>query len=142
MTTINTSSASQWLNRARKIDKEINQLVDLAQHTRDKLTNVTQSLDGVNVSGTKDPHKFDSLAILEDSINQKIDELVITKTEIFRMLTRLQNRNQRLALIAYYLDMRTWEQVAVDMHYSYDNIMRLRKLGLIEVEQILQQKST
>lgn len=140
MTTINTANARQWLNRARKIDREINQDLELIRHTHERLTNVTQALDAITVSGTKDPHKFDSLVEMEDAINAKIDELVNIKTEIFRLLSRLPNRNQRLALIAYYLDMKTWEQVAVDMYYSYDNVMRLRKLGLIEVEMMLQQQ--
>ena len=140
MTTINTANARQWLNRARKIDREIDKDLELIRHTRDRLTNVTQALDAITVSGTKDPHKFDSLVEMEDAINAKIDELVNIKTEIFRLLSRLPNRNQRLALIAYYLDMKTWEQVAVDMYYSYDNVMRLRKLGLIEVEMMLQQQ--
>ena len=142
MTTINTANARQWLNRARKIDREINQDLELIRNTHERLTNVTQALDAITVSGTKDPHKFDSLVEMEDAINAKIDELVNIKTEIFRLLSRLPNRNQRLALIAYYLDMKTWEQVAVDMYYSYDNVMRLRKLGLIEVEMMLQQKNT
>ena len=140
MNAVNTANARQWLNRARKIDREINQDLELIRHTHERLTNVTQVLDAITVSGTKDPHKFDSLVEMEDAINAKIDELVNIKTEIFRLLSRLPNRNQRLALIAYYLDMKTWEQVAVDMYYSYDNVMRLRKLGLIEVEMMLQQQ--
>lgn len=140
MNAVNTANARQWLNRARKIDREINQDLELIRHTHERLTNVTQALDAITVSGTKDPHKFDSLVEMEDAINAKIDELVNIKTEIFRLLSRLPNRNQRLALIAYYLDMKTWEQVAVDMYYSYDNVMRLRKLGLIEVEMMLQQQ--
>ena len=134
--------ARSWLNRARKIDKEINDLVNLAQHTRNRLTSITQSLDGIIVSGSHDPHKFDSLVELENSVNQKIDEFIAIKTEIFRLLSCLPDRNQRLALIAYYLDMKTWEQVAVDMHYSYDNIMRIRKCGLLEVEKMLQEQKT
>lgn len=143
MNAINTSAARQWLSRARKIDKEINQDLELIQHTREKLTNVTQALDAVTVTGTKDPHKYDRLVELEDSVNAKVDELVATKAEIFNVLSGLPNRNQRLALTAYYLDMKTWEQIAVDMFYSYDNVMRIRKLGLIEVEMMLRhQKNT
>ena len=129
--------ARQWLNRARKIDKEINRYVSLIRHTHDRLTNVTQTLDSIVVSGTKDPHSFDSLVELEDTINQRIDDLIQVKTEIFKLVQRVPDRNQRLVLIAYYLDMKPWEQIAVDLHYSYDNIMRLRKLGMIEVDRLL-----
>ena len=49
----------------------------------------------------------------------------------------VQTRNVRLAMIGYYLDMKTWEQIAVDMNYSYENIMKLRRRGLIEVELLI-----
>lgn len=136
--------ARAWLNRARKIDKEINLLLDVLAQTKARVTSVTQSLDTVTVSGTKDPHKFDRIAELESEIDNKVDEFVAVKADIFRVLSGLSNRNQRMVLIAYYLDMKTWEQIAVDLHYSYEGIMRLRKLGLIEVEYILStsQKNT
>ena len=128
------------MNRARRIDREITQSLDLYQHTRDRLTSVTQSLEGVNVSGTKDPHKFDSLVELKDTIDHKVDELVRVKTEIYKVLLNLSDRNQRLALIAYYLDMSTWEQIAVNMNYSYQHIMWIRKQAIIEVEKLLKDK--
>lgn len=130
-------TAKQFLNRARRIDREISQLLELKQHTRDRLTNITQTLTVDIVSGTHDPHRFDKLAELESDINTKIDELVEVKREIFLTLMRVQTRNVRLAMIGYYLDMKTWEQIAVDMNYSYENIMKLRRRGLIEVELLI-----
>ena len=131
-------TAKQFLNRARRIDREITQSLDLYQHTRDRLTSVTQSLEGVNVSGTKDPHKFDSLVELKDTIDHKVDELVRVKAEIFRAVTALPDRNQRLVLISYYLDMNTWEQTAVNMGYTYQHIVRIRKRAYIELEKKLE----
>ena len=130
-------TAKQFLNRARRIDREISQLLELKQHTRDRLTNITQTLTADIVSGSPDPHKFDKLAELESDINTKIDELVEVKRDIFLLLMKVQPRNVRLAMIGYYLDMKTWEQIAVDMNYSYENIMKLRRRGLIEVETLI-----
>lgn len=130
-------TAKQFLNRARRIDREISQLLELQQHTRDRLTNITQTLNADVISGSHDPHKFDKLAELESDINMKIDELVEVKREIFITLMKVQTRNVRLAMIGYYLDMKTWEQIAVDMNYSYENIMKLRRRGLIEVELLI-----
>lgn len=128
------------MNRARRIDREISQLLELKQHTRDRLTNITQTLTADIVSGSHDPHKFDKLAELESDINTKIDELVEVKREIFHLIQQLPTRSHRLVLMSYYLDMRTWEQTAVNMNYSWRQTMRIHGQALIEVEKILQQK--
>ena len=107
------------MNRARRIDREISQLLELQQHTRDRLTNITQTLTADIVSGSHDPHRFDKLAELESDINTKIDELVEVKREIFHLIQQLPTRSHRLVLMSYYLDMRTWEQTAVNMNYSW-----------------------
>lgn len=133
-------TAKQFLNRARRIDREISQLLELQQHTRDRLTNITQTLTADIVSGSHDPHKFDKLAELESDINTKIDELVEVKREIFHLIQQLPTRSHRLVLMSYYLDMRTWEQTAVNMNYSWRQTMRIHGQALIEVEKILQQK--
>lgn len=128
------------MNRARRIDREISQLLELQQHTRDRLTNITQTLTADIVSGSHDPHRFDKLAELESEINNKIDDLVAVKTEIYRTLCKLPDRNQRLVLIAYYLDMTTWEQIAVNMNYSYQHIMWIRKKAIEEVDALIKDK--
>ena len=134
-------TAKQFLNRARRIDREISQLLELQQHTRDRLTNITQTLTADIVSGSHDPHKFDKLAELESDINMKIDELVEVKREIFHLIQQLPTRSHRLVLMSYYLDMRTWEQTAVNMNYSWRQTMRIHGQALIEVEKILQQQN-
>lgn len=128
------------MNRARRIDREISQLLELQQHTRDRLTNITQTLTADVVSGSPDPHKFDKLAELESDINTKIDELVEVKRDIFHLIQQLPTRSHRLVLMSYYLDMRTWEQTAVNMNYSWRQTMRIHGQALIEVEKILQQQ--
>ena len=128
------------MNRARRIDREISQLLELQQHTRDRLTNITQTLTADIVSGSHDPHRFDKLAELESEINNKIDDLVAVKTEIYRTLCKLPDRNQRLVLIAYYLDMTTWEQIAVNMNYSYQHIMWIRKKAIEGVDALIKDK--
>lgn len=133
-------TAKQFLNRARRIDREISQLIELKQHTRDRLTNITQTLAADIVSGSPDPHKFDKLAELENDINDKIDELVEVKREIFLVIQQVPSRTHRLVLMSYYLDMNTWEQTAVNMNYSWRQTMRIHGLALVEVEKLLQSK--
>ena len=92
------------------------------------------------MSGSHDPHKLDKLVELEGEIDNKVDDLVAVKTEIYRTLCKLPDRNQRLVLIAYYLDMTTWEQIAVNMNYSYQHIMWIRKKAIEEVDALIKDK--
>lgn len=130
-------TAKQWLGRARNIDHEIDNLIREKQRAKDRLTKITQSYESDGAQMTKDPHKFDRLAELENEIDQQVDELVETKREIMAVIQRLKNRPQRMALQDYYIAMMTWEETAVDLHYSFQGVMQLRKRAIAEVEKII-----
>ena len=129
-------TAKQWLGRARNIDHEIDNLIREKQRTKDRLTKITQSYESDGAQMTKDPHKFDRLAELENEIDQQVDELVETKREIIAVIKQLPDRRQRLVLMSYYIGGKTWEQTAVDLHYSYMHVMRLHGYALKDVENI------
>lgn len=129
-------TAKQWLGRARNIDHEIDNLIREKQRTKDRLTKITQSYESDGAQMTKDPHKFDRLAELENEIDQQVDELVETKREIMAVIKQLPDRRQRLVLMSYYIDGKTWEQTAVDLHYSYMHVMRLHGYALKEMESV------
>ena len=105
--------------------------------TKDRLTSITQNYDSDGAQSSKDPHKFDALVELEDRIDRKIDELYQVKNEIFDVIEQLQDSRERIALRVYYIDMKSWEQVAVDLNYTWRQTMRIRKTALERVEQII-----
>ena len=112
-------TAKQYLIRVRRVDKEITALLDLLQTTRERLENTTQSYDSDGSQASKDPHKFDRLVELEHMIDEKVDKQIALKAEILETIGKLKDRRQRILLTEYYLNMKTWEQVAVDMNYSF-----------------------
>lgn len=130
-------NAKQFLSRGRWIEREITSLIRTRDETRDRLTHITQNYDGDGAQTTKDPHKFDSLVELEDKIDELIDRLYATKTEILGVIDRLEDRREFLALKVYYIDMKTWEEVAVEMNYTWRQTMRIRKAALLHVEEIM-----
>lgn len=134
-------TAKQYLNRVRRIDKEISSLLRLVQRTRESLEAVTQNYDSDGAQSTKNPHRFDRLAELESLVDEKIDEQIQMKADILCTIMKLDNRVQRILLMDYYVEMMTWEQVAVDLNYSYMHITRLHGYALKEVQKILQQKN-
>ena len=130
-------TAKQFLSRGRWIEREITSLIRTRDETRDRLTHITQNYDGDGAQTTKDPHKFDSLVELEDKIDELIDRLYATKTEILGVIDRLEDRREFLALKVYYIDMKTWEEVCVEMNYSWKQVMRIRKRAIANVEDLL-----
>lgn len=130
-------TAKQFLSRGRWIEREITSLIRTRDETRDRLTHITQNYDGDGAQTTKDPHKFDSLVELEDKIDELIDRLYATKTEILGVIDRLEDRREFLALKVYYIDMKTWEEVCVEMTYSWKQMMRIRKKAISHVDEIM-----
>lgn len=130
-------NAKQWLFRARHLDREINDLCEEKQRTRDKLLKITQSYSRSEAQTSQDPHKMDGLADLDDQIDRKVEELKAIIKETRDVIFRLDRSSYRMALNGYFLDGKTWEQVAVDMNYSFQGVMRIRKQAIKEVEKIL-----
>ena len=131
------TTAKQYLNRVRRIDKEISALLRLVQSTRESLESITQNYNSDGAQVTKDPHKYDRLIELEALVDSKVDEQIELKAEILRTIMKLDDRRQRLVLMEYYIEMKTWEQVAVDLNYSYMHITRLHGYALKEVQKII-----
>lgn len=130
-------TAKQYLNRVRRIDKEIEALLRLVQRTRESLETVTQNYDSDGAQSTKNPHKYDRLVELESLVDAKIDEQISMKAEILNTIMQLEDRRQRLVLMEYYVEMKTWEQVAVDMNYSYMHITRIHGYALKAIQEVL-----
>ena len=134
-------TAKQFLSRGRWIEREISALMRTRDETRDRLTHITQSYDGDGAQSTKDPHKFDALVELEYKLDERIDELCAVKTEILDTICKLEDSRERLALQLYYIDMKSWEQVAVELHYAWQQTMRIRKSAIAHVEELLNERS-
>lgn len=130
-------TAKQYMNRVRRVDKEIQALENLLLRTRDSLENTTQKYDSDGSQSTKEPHKFDKLVELELLIRQKTKEQVQMKLETLETVSRLKDRRQRIALTEHYLNMKTWEQVAVEMNYSWRQVMNIHGHALQEVQKII-----
>ena len=130
-------TAKQYLNRVRRIDKEIEALLRLVQRTRESLETTTQNYNSDGAQSTKNPHKYDRLVELESLVDAKIDEQISMKAEILATIMQLRDRRQRLVVMEYYVEMKTFEEVAVDIHYSWKQTHRIHARALKAVDEIL-----
>lgn len=133
-----TKEVKQWLWRARGIDREIKGLMITRQNEYERVTSIASQLTGMTVSGTKDPHKYDNLAELNDTIDRLSAELTAIKDEILQGIYRLEDSRYREVLKLYYVDCMTLEQIAVKMNYSFPHIKRLKFEAMSKIKMILE----
>lgn len=130
-------NARTFLLRARKIDEEIDSLIDTRNEERDRVTNIVQSFSAVSVQSTPDPHKFDRLVELENAIDAKIAELDAIKAEVMDVIYRVSDGRYRMVLKLRYIDGLRMEEIAVKMNYTWRHTCRLHGRALLKVEEIL-----
>ena len=131
-------TAKQWLNRARNVDREIDVLIKAKERERDRLLSITANITGETVSRTKDPHRMDNYAALVEMLDAKTDELYAVKTEVAAAISKLTDRRHREVLYGRYILCRTWEQIAVDMSYSYMQVTRLHGAALDAIKDVIE----
>lgn len=135
-------NARTWLNRAKNIDREIDGLIQIRDEAVRRALSVTQSFSSDVVQSTKDPHKFDRIAELEDEINQRIDALLCAKAEINAGISKLNDGRYREILRLRYLGEKRFEEISVAIHYSYKQTCRMHGRALLLMEEIINERRT
>lgn len=130
-------TTKEWLCRAQNIDREIGQLLREKRKSWDRAVSITSRLNATCVSATKDPHKYDALVEYETMIDAKVDELYNTKREIQQAIWAVQDGTLRAVLSERYIEGKKWEQIAVELNYSYMQICRLHGKALAEIKDVI-----
>lgn len=133
-------NARVWLLRAKRLDDEINALLETRDAEFTRVTSITQKLSGSVVQTSKDPHKFDRLAELELQIDNAVDELIRVKAEVLAGIMQLGDSRHRKILRARYIDGKTFEEIAVEIKYSWKQTRRLHAAALAKMEELLNDK--
>ena len=125
-----TKEVKQWLWRARGIDNEIRALQEIRDHEFERVTAISAKLTGMPATVSKDPHKYDRLAELNDQIEQLSEKLTATKKEILARIYRLEDSRHRTVMVLYYVDCLSIEQISAKMHYSINNVFKLKRAAI------------
>lgn len=114
-------TTKQWFQRSRRLDAHINSLLVTRDRLWESLTATTARYSGDVVDGTRDPHKNDSLIVLEDMIDREVDRLRAMKLEIYEVIKQLEGVDTLCydLLMKRYIDCKKWENVAVELGYDY-----------------------
>ena len=112
---------------------EVEQLEALAT----KVTSCSSG-DRVQTSGNQDKMADTVIKIIElkNNINADIDRLVDLKKEILAVIDAIQDADMIDILYKRYFQYKKWEQIALEMHYTYQWICKLHGRALQQVEKI------
>ena len=127
----------EWLSRARYIDKEIRALEEAKEKLYERATNVTQKFNATSgVQGASEPHKSEEYAIYAAEVERAQEHLQAVRHEILQAINTMQTEKSllRTILIEYYVTCKSWEQIAIDIDYSYRQTTRMHGEALAKIK--------
>jgi len=134
-------TAEHFLSQARFLDHRINAKLAQVSVLNDLAHKCTATWNDMprnpNGGGSAMAKAIDRIIDLENEINADIDKLVDLKAEIVAVIKSVDNPEYQVLLELRYLCLYTWEQIAVNMHYSGRWIRHLHEEALCDVERVL-----
>ena len=124
----------EYLSQAYRIDQRINSKLEQVRSLRGLAEKATSTLSDTPCSGNGNKQKIESVIVkiidLEHEIDEEIDRLVDLKQEIVSLIKHVKNPEYQTLLELRYLCFRTWEQIAVEMHYELRYLHKLHRRAL------------
>lgn len=130
----NEMTAKDWLNRGRRLSREIESLEAAKQSAYELVTGTTSAPSASPAGGSRDPHKFEAYAEYEALIDKRVAELISIRAEIITAVQKVEDARYRKLLIDRYVRELTWEQIAVEMRYTYRGVLTLHGKALKAVK--------
>lgn len=138
-------TVKEYLSQAHRLDQRIDAKIAQVASLNDLATKCTATLTGMprnpNSSGSTMADAVCKIIDLQEEINRDIDHLVDLKREIVAVIKAVKDTEYQILLEKRYLCFHTWEQIAVDMHYSGKWVQKMHDRALDVVAEILKAKS-
>ncbi len=133
--------AKIYLQQIRLYDSRISTKLEDLHRLKEMVTKITPTPKADVVSGGGNQDKLgDAIAKivdLEAEIYRDIDRYVAAKLMISDTLDRLTDPDQLHVLHMRYVQYKTWEQIACDMHMTDRNVCYIHGKGLQSINRII-----
>ena len=131
--------AKEFLNKIRHIDMMIDCKLEQTSNLRSRLTSINVTM-GERVQSSLDPDKFTNtiskIVELEKEINDDIDKLVDLKSIARKAIESLDNDVEKMVLYKRYFENKTFEQISVELNYSWRRIHQFHGDALKKLERL------
>lgn len=135
------NNAKKYLSQIHRLDSVINAKLEQIQTLRSLTTKITTEISTDKVQTSHNNDKLGStiakIVDLENDINNDIDNLIDLKREVMNKIDSVQDKDYRLLLTLRYLNLKTWEQISIEMGFSFQWIHVLHKRSLAEFDKVL-----
>ena len=132
-------NAKEFLSQARYLDMRINSKVEQIDSLNALATKCTSTLTGTphnpSPSTSLMADAVCKIVDLQEELGKDVQELVELKHRISTVIKAVPNIELQTLLEKRYLCFQSWEQIAVDMHYSNKWIKKLHEKALSTVEE-------
>lgn len=129
-------AAKEWLGRARKLRLRLSALEDSKQRSYARAVSSTAGMSE-RVSGGEPGDKLAAYAEVSLAADRQIKKLEQVRAEILQVIGQVEDNTLATLLTEYYVNDKTWEEVAVQMQYSWRWVRRLHVRALEQVQEIL-----
>lgn len=132
------SEAKESLKKLIMMNQRINNKVETIMRLKSLAEKSTSSPITDMPRGTTKTDRADIMLkalMLEEEINQSINLLIDLKADAIRRIESMDNDVHKMILTNRYILGKTWEQIAVDMHYTFQHIHRLHGHALQEYQE-------
>ena len=127
-------NAKEYLGQAYRIDQRINSKIEKVSALNNMATKATSTISDMPGSATRNIHRMEDVIVkiidLQDEINADIDELVDFKAEVMSVIKSIDNLEYQTLLELRYLCFKPWEQIAIELGYSINNVFKMHRKAI------------
>lgn len=123
-------TSKEYLSQAYHLDKRIDSKIEQLKALNLLATKCTSTLSDMPKSQSISNSRLEDTVVkivdLQEEINRDIDRLVDLKRDIVRAIKKVKKPEYQILLELRYLCFKTWEEIAVKMNCSIDNVFKMR----------------
>ena len=131
-------TAKEYLSQALHLDHRIDSKIEQIASLNALATKCTSAITGMprNPSPSQSTMADAVFKIidLQELLKKDLSALVDLKREIMGVINGIENDEYKTVLEKRYLCFLSWEQIAVDMHYSMEYAFKIHKKALEKVQ--------
>jgi hypothetical protein len=132
-------TAKEYLNRVRRQNYILKQTERELNEIRADILTIRASSLSEHVSGSKNSDTADKYIRLEkymEKVNAEWDKLIDMRDAAKDLIGAMPDPMHRAVLYARYINGQRWEDIAMDMHYSWKGIFKLHGQALRVFDQM------
>lgn len=131
-------AVKNYLMKAYRIDARINSKLEQIASLSELACKATTVMSDMPGSPNRNIHKTENVIVkivdLQEEIKRDMEGLVDLKKQIVDSINTVQDPELRTLLELRYLSYHGWEQIATEMYYGIDNIFKLHRKALEQIE--------